>query len=88
MGENIQLVVMRKPGLENRADSILKIDIFGLSEGTEKIGIIGIIPQKRALSDCDLGGRNEANSCGQIDFDCRVKSEAIPFFGIFELTRF
>ena len=69
--EDIKLVVMGKPGFENREDSILKKTsrlfwtIRTQLQVTERIIISANTPQKRKLLACDLGGRHDACGCGQ-----------------------
>ena len=71
--EDIKLVVMGKPGCEKREDSILTNTsrlfwtITSQLQGTTKKKVISTkTPQMRKPFDCDLAGRHEACSCGQI----------------------
>ena len=59
------------------------------SQGTERIVINTNTPQKREPFDCDLGGRNEACSCGQrwLCMPRYIKSHSILFRAINILMR-
>ena len=91
--EDIKLAVMRKPGFENREDSILKITSTFLTkrsqlQGTER-KLLPLIPHKNGNPlIATLVEDMKPAVAVKDDFAYRDKSKVIAYFGIFGLSRF